>query len=83
MSMCPDMKFGWKPKEEISGAPIPLYYDFEPFEIPINPSTNLEYEPIYFGARPKHSLNVHKLYANNADISSYNFKFPNNLGMIE
>jgi hypothetical protein len=37
ISMNPDMKFGWKPKQEISGAPIPLYYDFEPFEIPINP----------------------------------------------
>jgi hypothetical protein len=43
------MKFGWKPKEEISGAPIPLYYDFEPFEVPLNPLTNAEYEPIYLG----------------------------------
>ncbi len=29
VSMAPDMKFGWKPKDEISGAPIPLYYEFE------------------------------------------------------
>ena len=40
MSMSPDMKFGWKPKQDINGAPIPLYYDFEPFEIPTNPNTN-------------------------------------------
>jgi len=31
MSLSPDMKFGWKPKDEISGAPIPLYYEFEQF----------------------------------------------------
>ena len=48
--MFPDMKFGWKPKqEEIFGAPIPLYYDYEPFEIPVNLSTNKEYEPFYLG----------------------------------
>lgn len=41
MSMSSDMKFGWKPKEEISGAPIPIYYDFEPFKVPVNPTTNL------------------------------------------
>ena len=29
VSMQPDMKLGWKPKIEISGAPIPLYYEFE------------------------------------------------------
>lgn len=62
--MLPDMKFGWKPKDAISGAPIPLYYDYEPFDIPINPLTNEEYDPIYYGPRPKHSLDVHKLYAN-------------------
>jgi len=28
-SIMPDMKFGWKPKQEISGAPIPLYYNYE------------------------------------------------------
>jgi hypothetical protein len=44
------MKFGWKPKQEISGAPIPLYYDYEHFEIPINPLINEPYEPIYLGA---------------------------------
>jgi hypothetical protein len=62
--MQPDMKFGWRPKHEVSGAPIPLYYDYEPFEIPINPITNEEYTPLYLGARPKNSLEVHKLFAN-------------------
>jgi hypothetical protein len=27
----PDMKFGWKPKENTAGAPIPLFYDYEEF----------------------------------------------------
>lgn len=86
MSLQPDMKFGWKPKEEISGAPIPLYYDFEPFEVPINPQTNEEYIPVYLGPRHKHSLNVHKMFANkNGSLGepTYPFKFPGNLSMIE
>jgi hypothetical protein len=58
------MKFGWRPKEVVSGAPIPLYYDYEPFEIPINPNTNKLYDPVYLGARPKHSIEVHRLFAN-------------------
>lgn len=85
--MLPDMKFGWKPKDPICGAPIPLYYDYEPLDIPINHITNEEYEPIYLGARPKHSLDVHKLYANkdlnDNDYASYPFKFPSNMSMIE
>jgi len=64
MSMSPDMKFGWKPKDEISGAPIPLYYEFEQFSIPINPLTNEEYDPLYLGPRYKHSLAIHKVFAN-------------------
>ena len=82
VSMEPDMKFGWKPKIDISGAPIPLYYDFEPFEIPVNPLTHEEYEPLYLGTRPKHSIEVHKTFANKQN-KSYNFKFPPNLSMIE
>lgn len=31
------MKFGWKPEQQTSGAPIPLYYDYEHFDIPLNP----------------------------------------------
>jgi hypothetical protein len=48
----------------MGGAPIPLYYDYEPFEIPINSSTNEEFDPIYLGVRPRHSLEVHKLFGN-------------------
>jgi hypothetical protein len=28
ISMEADMNLGWRPKQNISGAPIPLYYDF-------------------------------------------------------
>lgn len=38
-SMQPDLKLGWRPKDGVSGAPIPLYYEFERFEVPINPLT--------------------------------------------
>eukprot|EP00347_Sterkiella_histriomuscorum_P022850 403336918 len=90
MSMSPDMKFGWKPKDEISGAPIPLYYEFEQFSIPINPLTNQEYEPLYLGPRYKHSLALNKVFANQINPNgplglkqSYAFKVPPNIGMIE
>ena len=34
-SMKPDMMFGWRPDTQpISGAPIPLYYEYETFEEP-------------------------------------------------
>ena len=84
--MAPDMKFGWKPAQDLGGAPIPLYYDYETVDIPINPLTNKEYESIYFGPRPKHSLDVHKLFANKVlhdKKESYVFKFPNNMSLIE
>ncbi len=31
-SMKPDMLFGWRP-DDIQGAPIPMHFDFEQFEI--------------------------------------------------
>lgn len=37
-SMKPDMLFGWRP-DDITGAPIPMHFDFELFEILKNPST--------------------------------------------
>lgn len=90
VSMSPDMKFGWRPKDDISGAPIPLYYEFEQFSVPVNPHTNEEYEPLYLGPRFRHSLALHKEFAN---ISlgggplclqhSYQFKFPPNMSVIE
>ena len=63
VSMMPDMKFGWKPKDEISGAPIPLYYDYVNIQIPLNPFSNNS-EFLYLGPRHKHSLAVHKVFAN-------------------
>ena len=86
LSMIPDMRLGWKPKEATTGAPIPLYYDYEPFEIPINPFTNKYYEPVYLGPRLKHSIEIHKLYANKKRFNgqpSYFYKWPTNMGMIE
>jgi len=45
---------------EVTGAPIPLYYDFEHFSIPINPLTGKEHILLYLGPRYKHSLAMHK-----------------------
>lgn len=64
VSVKADMKFGWKPKEEISGCPIPLYYDFEHFQIPLNPLTKKHYIPLYLGIRIPNSLQVHRIYSN-------------------
>ena len=50
------MKLGWRPQIEVTGAPIPLYYDFETFSMPVNPITLKEQEPLYLGPRFKHSL---------------------------
>ena len=43
-SLAADMHFGWKPDKEftskqqgLSGAPIPLHYDFEEVKTPLNP----------------------------------------------
>jgi len=59
-----DMMEGWRPQQElISGAPIPLYYDYEEFSIPINPVTNKPYVPLYYGPRRDNSLDVHKAFA--------------------
>lgn len=30
-SIAADIKMGWRPKNPYSGAPIPLYYDYEVF----------------------------------------------------
>ena len=74
-SLKPDMMFGWKPKfERVSGAPIPLYYDFEEFDDPVNKLTG-DYLPIlYYGYRPKDSLIMHKEFTNKGN--SYDFTFP-------
>ena len=40
VSIAADLRFGWRPNEkELHGAPIPLYYDYEQYKVPINPLT--------------------------------------------
>jgi hypothetical protein len=60
-----DIKLGWKPQQvmNVAGAPIPLHYNFEHFNPPINPLTNTEYEAFYLGPRHANSHGVHKAYA--------------------
>ena len=59
-----DIKEGWRPSQVlVSGAPIPLYYDYEEFSPPINPATNKPYIPLYYGPRRDNSLDVHKAFA--------------------
>jgi len=65
VSVAADLRFGWRPQEkEISGAPIPLHYDFESFSVPINPATNKPYIVEYLGPRIQTSHDVHKKFAN-------------------
>jgi hypothetical protein len=54
ISMAADMKLGWRPKQNVSGAPIPLYYDFEEFKV------EHDGEPIYYGPRIHNSIEVHR-----------------------
>jgi hypothetical protein len=61
ISMDADMNFGWRPKKEFSGAPIPLYYDYEEFEV------EKEGELIYYGPRIHNSIEVHRQFANKID----------------
>lgn len=87
-SLKPDMQFGWRP-EDVRGAPIPMYYDFETFDIPINPETKIEYPSYYIGPRFQDSLEMHKSFANKSKMvgpdnyPSYHFKFPPNQNVIE
>ena len=48
----------------VHGAPIPLYFDYESFDIPINSINNKEYDILYYGHRFKDSLEMHRTYAN-------------------
>jgi hypothetical protein len=36
ISIAADMKMGWRPKNEYSGAPIPLFYEFEEFKVSLD-----------------------------------------------
>ena len=76
MSMEADMIFGWRPENiVISGAPIPLLYNYEPINIPINPVTGKELIPIYLGARPSNSLEVHRSFSNKVQNTDCPDKF--------
>jgi hypothetical protein len=77
---------GWKPKDQdLSGAPIPLLYNFDQVEVKeMDPETGLLIEPLYLGARHATSTQMHKVFAN-LDRSggcelqpnpSYKFEFP-------
>lgn len=81
-SMKPDMIFGWRP-DDIQGAPIPLYFDFEQFEICKNPATQTPYPVYYYGKRYIHSITMHRQFANqskasgpDSTLSSYHMRFP-------
>ena len=82
-SLKPDMAFGWRP-EDIHGAPIPMYFDYECNDLPVNVETGWDF-PVYFiGNRFSDSLHMHHRFANKPkmmgpdDIPSYHFKFPPN-----
>jgi len=85
------MLFGWKPDiSNIHGAPIPLYFDYEDMEVPINPQTDEEYPVTYYGPRFRDSLEMHKAFANKTltlpngdELQTYRFKFPPNMNVIE
>jgi len=81
-SLKPDMQFGWKP-EDVHGAPIPMFFDYETFERLQNPRTFYPYPVYFYGRRYMDSLEVHRSYANKSqatgptiNISSYHIKFP-------
>ena len=87
-SLRPDMVFGWQPND-IHGAPIPLRFDFEANEVPINPATQNEYPIYYLGKRYSDSLSMHRQFANKSkmlgpdEIPSYHFKFPPHQNVID
>lgn len=62
------MIFGWRPNPDIviSGAPIPLNYNYEHVTIPVDPLTAKDFIPLYLGARQPNSLEVHRQFGNKA-----------------
>lgn len=68
----PDMIHGWRPKTTavIFGAPIPLHYNFDHHEMPVDPATQKPYEALYLGPRIPTSLQVHKSFANRNKATS-------------
>lgn len=80
-SLAADMKMGWRPKNPYSGAPIPLYYEYESFAVNRGGQDKdfKPKEPIYLGPRVQNSLQIHKLFAKRElrdGTHAYTFKFP-------
>ena len=48
----------------VKGAPIPLYFDYESYDLPINPVTEEEFPVTYYGYRFRDSLEMHKEFSN-------------------
>ena len=56
-SLAVDMRFGWRPANPYSGAPIPLYYDFAHYDDDIDYYTkDIHKVPVYLGPRIPNSL---------------------------
>ena len=59
-SISEDIKMGWRPKgDNISVAPIPLYFDFGDALI----SAESKKPPIYLGPRFSNAMKVHEEFA--------------------
>ena len=58
-SLRPDMIFGWKP-EDIHGAPIPMNFDYESGNLPIDATSGFEFPIYYIGKRYNDSLGMHR-----------------------
>lgn len=74
-----DIKMGWRPKNPYSGAPIPLYYDYENFSVIDYEETDPKRVPLYLGPRVHNSLQLHTLFAKKEQedgTQSYKFVFP-------
>jgi len=64
ISLSYDIREGWKREEKVvSGAPIPLYYNYEYVSPPINPVTNKPFETLYLGPRHANSLELHRAFS--------------------
>ena len=87
-SLRPDMIFGWKP-EDIHGAPIPMNFDYESGNLPIDATSGFEFPIYYIGKRYNDSLGMHRQFANRKkmlgsdEVPSYHFKFPPHQNVID
>ena len=66
----------------VSGAPIPLYFDYEEFEPSLNHTTKKPNPVIYYGFRPKDSLEAHREFSR-PEEGKYHFKFPPHSNVID